>query len=148
MSGDLYDTDIVQWSERQAALLRRMAAGERVNDQVDWANVVDEVESLGRSEMRACASLLVQALLHDLKMAAWPNSTAVSGWREDARRFRWEAREAFAPSMRRRLDVARLYADALRELRRMPQGIDGKAPLPVPEQCPATLDELLNPDGP
>ena len=37
---NLYDTDAVQWSERQAELLRRLAAGERVNDQVDWENVV------------------------------------------------------------------------------------------------------------
>jgi hypothetical protein len=29
---DLYDADIVVWSEAQAALLRRLAAGERVND--------------------------------------------------------------------------------------------------------------------
>ena len=40
---DLYDTDIVTWTERRAALLRRMAAGERVNDQVDWLNLIEEI---------------------------------------------------------------------------------------------------------
>jgi hypothetical protein len=35
---DLYEADILMWSEHQAELLRRMAAGERVNDQVDWTN--------------------------------------------------------------------------------------------------------------
>jgi hypothetical protein len=30
--GSLYDEDILAWSERQGALLRRIAAGERVND--------------------------------------------------------------------------------------------------------------------
>jgi hypothetical protein len=141
--GGLYDADIVKWSQQQSELLRRIAAGEPVNEAPDWPNIVDEVESLGRSETRACASLLVQALLHDLKLAAWPNSTAVPGWTEEARRFRWEAREAFAPSMRQRLDVARLYTDALRELRRMPQTIAGQPALPVPETCTVTLDELL-----
>jgi hypothetical protein len=29
---DLYNTDILLWSERQAKLLRRHAAGEHVND--------------------------------------------------------------------------------------------------------------------
>lgn len=38
---DLYEEDILTWSERQADLLRRLAAGERVNDQVDWENVVE-----------------------------------------------------------------------------------------------------------
>jgi Domain of unknown function DUF29 len=47
-----YDTDLLLWSERQAALLRRAAAGERVNDQVDWENIAEEIESLGKSDRR------------------------------------------------------------------------------------------------
>jgi hypothetical protein len=43
MSDDLYDDDILWWSEQQAELLRRVAAGERVNDQV----VIEEIESVG-----------------------------------------------------------------------------------------------------
>jgi hypothetical protein len=50
---DLYETDALAWSENQAALLRHLATGERVNKQIDWANVVDEIESVGRSE-RGC----------------------------------------------------------------------------------------------
>ena len=30
--GDLYEDDFLLWSESQAILLRRLAAGERVND--------------------------------------------------------------------------------------------------------------------
>jgi hypothetical protein len=34
---DLYDRDILEWSERQAERLRRHAAGERINDtDLDW----------------------------------------------------------------------------------------------------------------
>ncbi|HEY5302150.1 MAG TPA: DUF29 family protein, partial [Acetobacteraceae bacterium] len=51
---DLYDTDTLTWSERQAALLRRIAAGERVNDpDLDWPNIIEEVESVGRSDLHA-----------------------------------------------------------------------------------------------
>ena len=43
-----YDTDILTWSERQATLLRRRAAGELVNDaEIDWPNVAEEIESVG-----------------------------------------------------------------------------------------------------
>ena len=42
MSDDLYDDDILWWSEQQAELLRRVVAGERVNDQL-----VEEIESGG-----------------------------------------------------------------------------------------------------
>jgi chromosome segregation ATPase len=41
---DLYGDDIRLWSERQGALLRRLAAGEGVSEQVDWPHVVDEIE--------------------------------------------------------------------------------------------------------
>ena len=90
-----YDDDILLWSEHQAELLRRMAAGERVNDQVYWENVAEEIESVGRTERRACESHLVQALLHDLKAEAWPLASDVA---REARQ-RGEARAAFSPSM-------------------------------------------------
>lgn len=32
---DLYDDDILAWSEHQSELLRRRAAGEPVNEQID-----------------------------------------------------------------------------------------------------------------
>ena len=137
---DLYDDDVLLWSERQGALLRRIAAGEPVNERPDWSNIIEEVESVGRSDLRAVESLLLQALVHMLKAEAWPTSPAVPGWQAEARLFRAQARRAFAPSMRQRLDVAGLYTDALRA---MPETIDGQAPLPLVAVCPATLDELL-----
>jgi hypothetical protein len=45
---DLYDTDIVEWSERQAALLRRLGRGERINsDELDWPHIAEEIEDVG-----------------------------------------------------------------------------------------------------
>ena len=135
-----YDTDVLVWSEHQANLLRRMGAGERVNDQVDWENVAEEIESLGRSERRACELHLVLALLHDLKAEAWPLSREVPHWRAEARGHRADARRAYTPGMRQRIDLAGLYREAID---RLPETIDGQPPLPVPEACPVTLDELL-----
>jgi hypothetical protein len=138
---DLYDADILEWSEQQAALLRRIAAGERLNEaSPDWANIIEEVESVGREQLHAVESLLVEALLHMLKAAAWPQSAAVPHWQAEARLFRAQARRRFVPSMRERIDLASLYRDAVRGL---PDAIDGQAPLPVPETVVATLDELL-----
>jgi chromosome segregation ATPase len=45
---DLYGDDIRLWSERQSALLRRLASGEAVTDQVDWPRVCEEIEEVGR----------------------------------------------------------------------------------------------------
>jgi len=139
---DLYEDDILLWSERQAELLRRRAAGDLANDaDIDWPNVADEIEDAGRSEWHAVQSLLVQAMRHMLKAEAWPTSRDAPGWRADAVDFRRQARRRFVESMRRRIDVAALYADALAAL---PESVDGLEPLPVPNICPVTLDELLS----
>jgi hypothetical protein len=137
---DLYETDIVTWSEQQAALLRRLAAGERVNDQVHWENVVEEIESVGQSQIDAVESLLTQALLHMLKARAWPRLPYVPHWQANARLFRRQAKRRYRPSMRQKIDLAVLYGDALAGL---PDVMDDHAPLPVPQVCPMGLEELL-----
>jgi len=136
-----YEADVLLWSEHQAALLRRLAAGERVNDQVDWGNVIEEIESVGNEQLHAVTSLLLQALVHMLKAEAWPLSPEVPHWEAEARLFRAQATDRYVPSMRQRINLARIYRLALRA---MPETIDGQAPLPVPEACPVTLDELLS----
>jgi hypothetical protein len=135
-----YDTDILEWSERQAGLLRRLSGGEAVNAEIDWPNLIEEVEDVGRNTLRACRAHLLQALLHDLKAEAWPLSLDVPHWRSEARVARINAADAFAASMRQKIDVADIYAKARRA---MPDTIDGQPPLPVPEICEVTLDELL-----
>lgn len=59
----LYERDFHEWTRRQA----RAIAERRVAD-VDWANVAEEVESVGRSERRALKSYLVTILAH---LAKW-----------------------------------------------------------------------------
>jgi hypothetical protein len=139
---DLYGDDIVIWSERQAELLRRIAAGEPVNEAPDWPNIAEEIEDVGRSELRSCRSLLRQALRHMLKAEAWPLFRDAPNWRADAIDFRRQARDAFTPSMRQKIDIAQLYADALAA---MPEAMDGVPPMPIQTEVP-TLDELLSDD--
>ena len=67
-----YGTDLVLWSREQADLLRRMAAGERVNDQVDWENVAEEIESLGNSDRRDVRSRIHTVLRHLIKLQVSP----------------------------------------------------------------------------
>jgi hypothetical protein len=138
---DLYEGDILLWSEHQADLLRRRAAGELVNDaELDWPNIAEEIEDVGSNRLHAVESLLVQAMRHLLKAQAWPLSPDVPTRRADSIDFRRQARRRFVPSMRQKIDVAALYADALAAL---PESVDGQPPLPVPVECAMTLDELL-----
>jgi hypothetical protein len=138
MSG-LYEDDILLWSERQGDLLRRIAAGEPVNERPDWDNIIEEVERVGREQLHAVGSLLLQALVHLLKAQGGPEARDVDNWLAEARNFRTQARRRFVPSMRQRLDLAGIYADALAAL---PIRMNGQPPQPAPESCPMTLDEL------
>ena len=112
-----YDSDLLAWSERQADALRRLAAVLRMrrneHDEVDWENVIEEIESVGREQLHAVESLLTQAFLHDQKAEAWPLARDVDNWRAEARLFRRQAKRRFTESMRQRLDIPGLYADAL-----------------------------------
>ena len=143
--GELYDADVFEWSQHQATLLRRRAAGELINEaEFDWPHIAEEIESVGRDQLHAVESYLMQALAHDFKAAAWPLSGEVSHWRAEAERFRIEAATRFTPAMRQRIDLAKIYRRALRI---MPDTIDGQPPLPVPPTCPVTLDELRAEEG-
>lgn len=122
-------------------MLRCLARGERVSEQIDCENVAEEIEAVGRTERRACESYLFQALLDDLKAQAWPQSREVPHWQSEARVARSNAAAAFTPSMRQRTNIASLYARARYA---MPESIDGQPPLSVPESCLTTLDEMLS----
>jgi len=98
---------------------------------------------VGRAQLHAAQSLLLQALLQMLKAAAWPLCRDAPTWRAEAIRFRGEAADRYTPSMRQRLDLDRIYRQTLRA---MPECIDGQEPLPVPQSCPVTLDDLLSDD--
>jgi len=141
---DLYETDILHWSEQQSDLLRRHAHGERVNELIDWRNVAQEIESVGRDQLHAVQSLLRQALIHMLKAQAWPLSRDAPGWHGEALRFRADAADRYVPSMRQRIDLARIYRQAIMAL---PGKMEGQAPGPVPEVCPMTLEALLSDAG-
>lgn len=135
-----YDTDILVWSEHQAELLRRRAAGELVNDaELDWPNIAEEIEDVGANRLHAVESLLVQALRHMLKAEAWPLARDAPIWRADAIDFRQQAQRRFVPSMRQRIDITELYRQASRAI---PETIDGVPPIPIQSDIP-TLDELL-----
>ena len=145
MPDDLYERDILSWSEHQADLLRRVAKGELVNG-VDWDHVVQEIEDVGLSHLIAVDSFLRQMIVHLLKVYGWPDSSAVDHWRDEIVNFQDEAEQRYVPSMRQRLDLSRTYGRARRRVLQMT--IDGCPPLPLPETCPFTLDHLLNEQRP
>jgi hypothetical protein len=140
MPDDLYDRDVLAWSEHQADLLRRMARGERVNE-LDWEHVIEEIEDVGLSELHAVESYLEQVLVHLLKIRTWPDGDAVNHWRAELVSFQSNALRRYAASMRRRIDIASAYRSAARQVTLLNKG---DRPACWPAECPFTIEQLLH----
>ncbi len=71
----LYDKDFWTWTQEQAAALRRREFGA-----VDWDNVIEEIETLGRSERSAWTSYCANVIAHLLKIEHSPVSRDLNRW--------------------------------------------------------------------
>jgi len=106
-----YDSDIVAWSGHQARLMRRIAAAKGVNDQIDWPNIIDEVETVGRSKRSALRSLIGTVLEHLMKLHASPARDPRDGWKDTINRARRDSDRVLEDSPSLRRAVADMIAD-------------------------------------
>ena len=140
--GSLYDADILLWSEQQADLLRRLARGERVNDAVDWENLIEEVGDVGRSEFNSVASLLEVGLTHLLLAHGSRRPEPVAHWRSEAITALAGAARRYAPSMGQRIDLSEIWTVALAAAREK-LALDGGPASPPPYACPFAVGDLI-----
>jgi hypothetical protein len=98
----LYDRDFVLWTEEQAAALRRAKGS---NLPLDWDNLAEEIESLGKSDRRAMSSQVRRIVHHLLKIEASPAAEPQAGWRSTIRTARAEIEDILqdSPSLRRQI---------------------------------------------
>ena len=140
----LYVDDIVTWADRQVAELRRLAeAG--VSNSVDWANVIEEIETVVRSEWLGVRSQLSNALAHIIKGLVDPNSLSAEAWRLEVGRMLGDAREDYRPSMRVDLDMDEIWRRGFRHAAQSLETYGAGVPPGIPNSCPFTLDDVLDP---
>ena len=102
----LYDRDLALWAVQQARELRA-AADAGWNAPIDWENVAEEIESLGKAERHALASHISIVIEHLLKLQVSPASEPVRGWRDSVRRARREIERLLHESPSLRHEVTR-----------------------------------------
>ena len=75
----LYDEDFFAWSQQQADALR--AAGRSgSNQKLDWENLAEEIESLGRSDQaRVSAAISPRIIEHLVKLIYSPARRSSTG---------------------------------------------------------------------
>ena len=139
----LYDDDIVTWAEEQAAALRALAARSDLSNAVDWENVAEEIESVGRSQIRAVERLLIQLLAHLLKRVSAPDAPPNLHWRREIAAFQVAAQARYERSMRQRVDWLKVWRLGI-EMAEGDLELYGDTVLPnLPAECPLTPEELL-----
>lgn len=143
-AANLYRDDIVLWAEQQAAALRKLAARPDLSNAVDWENIIEEVESLGRSEWKGVESQLRNALAHILKGFCDPGSLSLVAWSIETEKFLIEARSDYRRSMRQLIDLDRAWQTAFRLAASDLRGYIISIPPGIPTSCPFTLDEMID----
>jgi hypothetical protein len=139
-NSSLYDSDFHGWAYQQAALLRN---GDLAD--ADIANIVEELESIGRSERRGLTNRLAVLLAHLLKWQVQPELRGNS-WRltivEQRRQVGYVMEEN--PSLNPQLGelLKRAYGDALLIARRETGLAAGK----FPSELPWTFEQAMSDD--
>ncbi len=144
---DLYDDDFARWSEQQAKLLRRVAASERVNDQVDWENVAEEIESLGRSQEQELANRINTVLDHLMRLQASPATDPRRGWRSTIVRTRAEIERLLRGNRTMRASVPTVIVEELpvaREIAAAALGEHGETPIVPLDELRYTEEQVLD----
>ena len=95
---NLYDQDFALWIEKT---VKQLKSGDL--SQVDLENLIEEVESLGKSQRKAVDNFLTRLLEHLLKRCYVVLPDCYRGWEIEIRNFRKELKKEFkySPSLKR-----------------------------------------------
>lgn len=89
----LYDADFALWIEDTVNKLKK-----RDVTNLDWENLIDEVESLGKSEKRRIKSLLYRLFEHLLKRKYTGMQECYRGWDIEIRNFKQQIEDLLEDS--------------------------------------------------
>jgi len=143
MTAATYETDFLNWTQEQSALLRA-----RHWEALDREHIFDEIDDLGREQKLALQSLLRQILLHLLKLALSPARARRAKWTEEIIEFRDQAQTRIDATPSLKHHAPELFAKAWQQARRAAQKsfdlYDEQAQ--VPAMCPYSIEQALDPD--
>jgi hypothetical protein len=109
----LYDGDFFAWTKEQAEFLRSAASGGS-NRKLDWENLAEEIESLGKSDRRELASRISVIIEHLVKLEHSPARSPRNKWRQTIRRERGEIERVLQDSPSLRTQVPRLITETIK----------------------------------
>ena len=138
-----YEGDFFAWSQRQASVLRDLAASRRdLPNELDIDHVAEEIEEVGRAELNAVQSLFASSSFTSSgRICAGRGTYGVLVQR--GRGFHNELRIRFS-HMRQRIDLDALWAMAIREAEADLAIYNQRLSPELPSTCPLNLDDITS----
>ena len=133
----LYERDFFAWTQDQADALRRRSANE-----IDWENLLEEVESMGKQERGELRSRLIVLLTHLLKWRFQPERRSRS-WMFTILEQREKAQLVIAESPSLQPQVEDVMAETYRSARLRAARETKYMPDDFPAACPFSWREAL-----
>jgi hypothetical protein len=136
----LYDQDFYLWLQTTINLLKQGKFAE-----VDLENILEELESMGRSEKNAIKSNLRILVMHLLKYKYQPEKRTNS-WRYTITEHRQRLQDTFktSPSLYRFFED--IFNESYQNARKLASDETGLSINLFPPESPFTVEEVLNPD--
>jgi len=140
LTASLYESDFYGWTLQQAEALRS-----RDMNELDFENLLEEMEAMGRSEKRGLKNRLVILLMHLLKWQYQPEHQGKS-WKLTIRNQREEVLELLEenPSLKPHIDsiLENAWKKALRETEKETKIVRST----FPTQCPWSFEQIMDDD--
>lgn len=101
----LYEKDFFAWTQEQARALREVGQSPGSNLPLDWENLAEEIESLGRSQRTALRGHVRRIIRHLLKLEYSPATDPRRGWYESVSESRADIEDLLSdnPSLKREM---------------------------------------------
>lgn len=105
-----YDTDYFAWTQQTTQQLKR-----KQFNQVDWDNVIEEIEDMGKKELHAIESFLLRLTEHILKYKYWEEERQWSGnhWESEIVNFRFQLKKRLEKSPSIKAKLPEMYQEVL-----------------------------------
>ncbi len=137
----LYQKDYYGWLQENARLIREGNFSE-----IDTENLIEELESMGKSEKRELSSRLTILLLHLLKWQYQPHKNKGNSWRSTIRTQRNEIEIELSDSPSLRREVPDFVEYVYLRARKGAAEETGLALSTFPVDCPWTVAEIVDED--
>ncbi|WJI24937.1 DUF29 domain-containing protein [Thermosynechococcus sp. QKsg1] len=137
----LYTADYYLWLKETVAQLK---AGDF--DNLDVENLIEEIESLGRSEKQAIASYLMRLCEHLLKIKYWDTEReyCLRGWQREVMNFRLHIQEILEASPSLTSFVQEIFIKQYCNGRKLFLSASGVNPHLIPEAPEFSLEQALD----